>query len=417
MMGRFAGQDTRQASKVRHPIQEVLTCIIIGMMAGRNRCNHALQWCKNHLTELRRFMPLKHGVASPPTATRVMKLINIEDLQAILMEWACMLVRTCGAFLSVDGKGITGAAKKIEGESTPYEMNVVDIATKLCVAAISIGSKENEKVAFHNLLEEIDIEGSLLTADAMATDQNIMRAILQKGGDFVFQVKKNNPEMYEQIQYEVMRLAKMLENEKEKLEPGYEEAAKSYTHIDKTESNGGRDEYRECWATNDVSLLESTQDKHPYLNTIASLRQIRIKKTKEPESGYTTPSKKDVLRQNTEDSATAPEGDGIKDQVYRIQLVSSLVLTAEEILACKRAYWTIENPLHNVLDNVFKEDRDTSTVNRDCMAILRRFAYNVVRVVQIREKRSLSMASVVNTLCDDFELAATYVFRGIASFG
>ena len=182
------------------------------------------------------------------------------------------------------------------------------------------------------------------------------------------------------------------------------------------EDNKGRMEYRECSVTNDVSLLTSTQDKHSYLNTIGIIEQVRIPKIKTSQGDDITPGKEEFLKSGLPGKGDPKVGDGIDDDVQKVGIVSSLVLTAEEALDIKRKYWIIENGTHYVLDNTFQEDRDSATVNRGRMTILRRFAQSLMRSVQIRGVSGRSSKDVCFDLCDHPEKTAEYIFKGIESF-
>lgn len=415
-MSRFNGQDARRAP--RHEIAEVLTCIILGLLAGRKDRKHAIDWCREREGLLRRHMKLAHGVASPSTVCRVLKNIDENDLAEVFIEWASGLVKTTGAFLVVDGKGVRAGTKRSEGERTPYFLNMADAQTQLLVATIPIGSKDNEKVAFHDLLALVSVEGSLVTADAMATDHNIMSDIVGRKGEFIFQVKGNNPEMYQELLEKLGQLREQAGDDGEKVpgNPGYRDAAKSYSHHSTVENNRGRNEYRECWTTNDTDLLTSTQDKHTYIKTIGVIEQIRIEQVKKPGGEDITPDRGTYLREGIPGKPRPKEGDGMNDEIQKVGIISSLVLTAGEALKAKRLYWTIEGPAHYVIDNTFEEDRDTSSVNRARMTLLRRFAYNVMRIFQIREMPKKSTKDVCYYFCDHPDCLLNCVFSGIKSF-
>ena len=417
LMMRFESQDPRNR-KCRHRLSEVLTCLIMGLLAGRCTQKHSMQWCRNHIEELKKYMELANGIASAPTTCRMLQWVDEKDLEDVYIEWASTLVRTAGAMLIIDGKGLRAGTKKIEGERTPYHLNFIEASTGICVATIHIVAKENEKTAFHQLLEKICIEGSLLTADAMATDQFIMRDIIEHLGDFIFQVKKNNPEMYRELFEQMDRLGKEADRTKngEISEPGYQKALESYSNHATVEENGGRKEYRECQVTNDVSLLTSTQDKHEFLHTIGVIEQVRIPMIKTPDGNDITPGIQDYLLHGLPGRGLPKAGDGIDDDVQRIGIISSLVLTADESLDLKRKYWIIENGVHYVLDNTFLEDRDTATVNRNRMTILRRFAHGLTRVDQIRGSPGRSSKDVCYDFCDHLTVIAEYIFSGIRSF-
>lgn len=52
-------------------------------------------------------------------------------------------------------------------------------------------------------------------------------------------------------------------------------------------------------------------------------------------------------------------GDSLDDDIQMAGLVSSRVLSAEELMEYKRQHWAVENGLHYVLDEVFGEDKST----------------------------------------------------------
>ncbi len=50
-----------------------------------------------------------------------------------------------------------------------------------------------------NLLEKIDLEGLIVTGDAMFCQKTITSLIVEKGGDYVLPVKKNQKDLNEEI--------------------------------------------------------------------------------------------------------------------------------------------------------------------------------------------------------------------------
>lgn len=45
----------------------------------------------------------------------------------------------------------------------------------------------------------LELQGSTVTIDAIGTQTGIMEQILEQGGHFVLQVKKNQPQSYEEV--------------------------------------------------------------------------------------------------------------------------------------------------------------------------------------------------------------------------
>ena len=416
IMGRFSFRDTRKRKCV-HSLQEVLTCLLIGIAAGRSTQKHALQYCKNHYEELRGCMPLKHGIASPSTACRLLRMVDEDDLSDIFAEWALSIVNTEDTVISVDGKGERASTNKVACGHTPYVLNAAETFKNLIVSVLPVGDKENEKTVFHETLEKISVQGSLLVADAMATDQNIIRDCLDHGADVTLQVKRNNPNLYEQLKSAIGTLRDFAsEAQGTLLSDDESKARESFISASICEKNAGRIEHRTAWTTNDVSIISHTETTMPGLKTIGLIEQVRILQVRNKEGADVTPSKEDFLQHGSPRQPKPKTGDSIEDDIQIVGIISTRSLNAAEALCQKRGYWAIENSVHYVLDEVFREDRYHYSINNFRMMVLRRFAYNVIRVINLREYCLSTMKDTAYYFCDSIRLIRKYIFEGIQSF-
>ena len=59
--------------------------------------------------------------------------------------------------------------------------------------------KSNEITAIPKLLEVLDLQGALVTIDAMGCQKEIAEQVIEQGGDYVLAVKENQPTLYEQV--------------------------------------------------------------------------------------------------------------------------------------------------------------------------------------------------------------------------
>ena len=62
----------------------------------------------------------------------------------------------------------------------------------ISIGQIKVNDKSNEIIAIPKLLEILDIDGCIITIDAIGTQTEIMDKIIQNGGNFVLPVKMNN---------------------------------------------------------------------------------------------------------------------------------------------------------------------------------------------------------------------------------
>lgn len=130
-----------------------------------------------------------------------------------------------------------------------------------------------------------------------------------------------------------------------------------------------------------------------------------------------TPDKERFLKEGSRKCPKPTEGDGLTDQVQAVGMVSNRVLTAEEFARYKRNHWRIENCLHHVLDEDFLEDRSTARKSKNALSILRKTAYNVIRLMQIENQEGREhVIDVIDEISDDILLAARWVFKPIPSF-
>lgn len=96
-------------------------------------------------------------------------------------------------------------------------------------------------------------------------------------------------------------------------------------------------------------------------------------------------------------------------------IISSRKVSAQEALEIKRGHWRIENSLHHVLDDLFREDRSSARKSKNNLAVIRKIAYNLLRIAAIREKKGSGPTEMRDHFSDDLTLIEKYVFRGIPS--
>ena len=125
--------------------------------------------------------------------------IDQELFVDLFTDWMSRIINTGGRHISVDGKGLCATALKVYGQRTPYILNAVDVETALVVGELPIPEKKNEISSIPMLLETLNLNKSLVTIDAIGTNKTIIGVIKELGGNFLLQVKHNNPELYAEI--------------------------------------------------------------------------------------------------------------------------------------------------------------------------------------------------------------------------
>lgn len=380
--------DYRCDREKKHDLAEMLVCVTLGVLCGRTTIRRSLKWCRNHLEELRKHMKLNYGIASPSTITRMLSGIDEELALYAFMEWIGEIVDSKNTHLAIDGKALRGAAEKT-----------------------------NEVTVIPELLKLLDIRGSVITIDAIGTQTAIMEQIHEQEGHFVFTVKKNQPDAYEEIHTFLDKLEEEAEKKgkSETPDPVMQDYLGKYEEINQMEKNRDRNEYRTCQICNNASNLTKKQKEWTHVQSIGRIKQVRIPVEKDSQGNDITPTKKEFLKKGSRRVPVPSAEEEIGKDIQCTALISDLILTAEELGSIKRMHWSIENRLHHVLDDTFREDRSPAKKSRNNLSLIRKFAYNILRLAMYETGLTNIMTEMMDCFCDNATLREQYVFQGIAS--
>ena len=206
----------------------------------------------------------------------------------------------------------------------------------MSLGQVKVDEKSNEITAIPELLELLDLEGSLVTIDAMGTQTKIARKIIEKGADYLLALKANQGSLEEDVRL-VFQDAQT--NDFAGLKTTYDK------QVDK---DHGRIEVRECWATEELDWLSSRKDW-------AGLRSVCMLRSQRTVAGQTSS----------------------EDRLY----ISSLPADAARLAQAIRGHWGIENSLHWVLDVAFREDESRKRKDNapENLAVVRHIALNLLK--------------------------------------
>lgn len=406
--------DPRCGRKTKHDYAEMLTYLVIGYLVGRLSLRRCLKWCDRHLEWLRQFMKLENGIASVSTISRLLSTVDEEMFCLAFIEWMTGILSEKGMHIAIDGKALRGGTERIKDAKTPYILNAIDTYTGLVIAQLPIGEKENECLAIPRLLELLNLTESVVTIDAAGTTKPIIDVIKNKGGHFLLTVKKGNPLTYQELADTFETLEKEAQKEKEdkRYRSPNQEMLMTYERCDRKEKNRGRIEHRTMHICKNTSSITMAADI-PCIKTIGWLRQVRIPIEKDLEGNDITPDEKTFLEKGTIRKPKIAVGDDLTDDVHLVGIISDIEIGAEDALKQKRAHWKIENTLHHVLDDTFREDRSSARKSKNNLALIRKFAFNILKIACIHDDAGKGIQEMSDWFADDINLIAKYVFNGI----
>jgi len=268
--------------------------------------------------------------------------------------------------VALDGKTIRGSydrdvARVEAGEGPQKPLHMVSAwasEQRLVLAQKAVGTKTNEISALPELLELLELEGALVTIDAMGTQKEIVDRIQEKNANYVLALKSNHPRLYGDVKA-------FFEDAVDRGWPGMD--VEKDAEVD---GGHGRVEIRRCWATGDVDWLDGRDQW-------SGLRSLAMVEAERSENQWDEEAKRRVWTTT----------------VQRRYYISSLPADARRIAEAVRSHWGIENRMHWVLDVGFGEDasRIRKRSGPENVSVLRRIAMNLIRKSErpgsLRQKR------------------------------
>jgi predicted transposase YbfD/YdcC len=303
--------DPRLDRNKEHRLIDIIAVTICAVICGADTFVGVSEYGKTKKDFLKTFLLLPSDIPSHDTFGRTFSLLNPEEFQKGFLSWVNAVHRlTEGEVIAIDGKTIRRAYEK---DGNPLHIvSAFATANGMTIGQRATDKKSNEITAIPKLLKTLQLQGCIITIDAMGCQREIAQTILEGGGDYVLAVKGNQKTIYEDIQALFA----------EQAEQRY--AGDSFKTIEK---NAARHEVRICRTITDERLLpigNYHRYSWPGLNSLVQVASERTMK------GTTTTEIRYYL--------------------------SSLDGNAEQLLSAVRSHWAIENKLHWSLDVSFRED-------------------------------------------------------------
>lgn len=332
--------DPRVERTKDHKLIDIVAIAICAVICGAEGWTDIEQFGNSKLVWLKTFLELPNGIPAHDTFGRVFSMIDAQQFQLAFWEWVCAVNDILqGQIINIDGKCLRGSDDQKLGKRAIYMVSAWAAENEMVLGQRKVDEKSNEITAIPELLKILAISGCIVTIDAIGTQTNIAKTIVEANADYMLSVKENQGHLYEDIS--VLFAVDQAQN--------FKYAALDYH---KTVNKGhGRIEVRECWSTSKPEYLNLIRgvDRWLGLKSMAMVICTRLI-------------------------------DGKETRQVRFY-ISSLPGNAERILHVVRKHWSIENELHWVLDVALNEDH--SRVRKDQapenFAVLRHIALNLLK--------------------------------------
>src|SRR6202166_3419648 len=182
-------KDTRQAWKVAYPLREVLFLVVCGTIASGDDYDDIADWGEAHLSFLRGFAEFHYGIPCADWLRTVMNRINPDLFMACFSSWVAQCWPDKLGLVAIDGKTSRRSHNRATGQKPLHLVSAFATNSRLALGQEAVDEKSNEITAIPALLERLDLEGALVSIDAMGCNPNIAQSILEAKADYLLAVK------------------------------------------------------------------------------------------------------------------------------------------------------------------------------------------------------------------------------------
>lgn len=347
--------DGKVQYKVKHNMSDIVIIALLGILANANTWNEIHCFAVSHEKWLKTFLDLPSWIPSHDTIQKVVAIINPSALYASTIKYLINLINNLSQpakekdIKSMDGKTINGSSRSELTTERILPTNVMSIYSHdygMSIIQDFIFEKTNEIPMGPELIKQLNLSDSIITADALNTQKEPVKAIVKAKGEYVLALKANQGIMYNEVsEY-------FHDNDFLKDSEYYSETEKSHSKFIK----------REYYMTNNICWITNYKE----WKNIKSI-------------GY---EKKTIEFLNNDKKI-------IEERFFIISFENNVKIFADAV----RKHWGIENNLHAPLDIVFREDSNTTLEKNEAknLSILKRIALNIIKLVQCFYNISLKL--------------------------
>ena len=331
-------EDPRMDRQKKHKLIDIIAIAVCAAIAGADTWTGVHAFGKGKQEWLGTFLDLSNGIPCHDTFGRVFSLLDPAFFQQAFRQWVAAIQGKVEGVVAIDGKTVRRSHDHARQDKAIHIVSAWAAECGISLGQLRVDGKSNEITAIPELLRLLDLNGCIVTIDAMGCQREIAREIRHAGGDYLLAVKGNQEALADDVEQEF------------KLAMAEDFAHMDYHYHETIGKAHGRIEKRQYWYTHDIQGL-GTLERWPGLKGMVMCRATR----------------------------TQADQTSVEDRYF---ITSCIHHDVEKIAAAVRNHWAVENSLHWVLDVVFLEDQSRIRKGHaaENMAAIRKIAHNALKM-------------------------------------
>ena len=328
--------DPRAQHSIEHLLLDTVLVTICAVICGADTWVEIENYGIAKQEWLKTFLELPNGIPSHDTFERVFARLRPEQLQQCFLNWVQAVFNiTDGQLINLDGKTLRGSYERGGKQGMIHMVSAWASQNRLVLGQRKVNEKSNEITAIPELLQVLDLNGAVVSIDALGCQTQIAAQIVAQQGDYVLALKGNQGSLHQDVQ-------QLFAHAHSQNFRGIE-----HDFYQTQEQGHGRQETRRYWVMGNTEYLIGAENwaKLTTIGCVESQRQVGNQVTCE----------------------------------LRYYLLS-LPPDAATFATAVRGHWGIENQLHWILDVGFREDQSRTTQGycAENLAVIRHLAVNLI---------------------------------------
>jgi predicted transposase YbfD/YdcC len=253
-------RDPRQQGKVDYPLDEILLLCLTATLAGAEHVTEIALFGETKLGLLRQLRPFANGTPRHDHLGDILATLDAEQFQRCFAAWVGASTGLPEGVIAIDGK--TSRRTRGKGKAALHLVSAFAARQRLVLGQVAVADKSNEIVAIPKLLDLLQIEGAIVSIDAMGCQREIARKIVDKKADYILALKGNQGSLRED--------AELFADE----QIARDFADTTVSRAQTVDGEHGRIETRTLTVMHDVDWLRQRHD-WPGLTALAMVESVR----------------------------------------------------------------------------------------------------------------------------------------------
>src|ERR1700685_530093 len=199
-------EDPRSTINRQHPLVSVVVIAMMAVLAGAGGPTAIAKWAALQKDFLLQALHVPNGIPCKDVFRQVLMLLKPGAFQSCFVNWLQSLRAQAAAemgveqpVLAVDGKTARRSHDRRKGLGALHAVTVWASDFGLSLGQVACAEKSNEITAIPEVLRLGDIQGTIITIDAMGTQKAIAAQIIDSGADYVLALKGNQETLQQAV--------------------------------------------------------------------------------------------------------------------------------------------------------------------------------------------------------------------------